>query len=64
MIKLNATITAVGGYIPEYVLTNKILETIEIDYETSIVISIEQGAIIVTEPYGQNQLAGKLPLLQ
>ena len=27
MIKLNATITAVGGYIPEYVLTNKILET-------------------------------------
>jgi len=43
---------------------NKILEAIEIDYETSIVISIEQGAIIVTEPYGQNQLAGKLPLIQ
>ena len=27
MTKLNATITAVGGYVPEYVLTNKILET-------------------------------------
>ena len=27
MSKLNATITAVGGYVPEYVLTNKILET-------------------------------------
>ena len=26
-MKLNATITAVGGYVPEYVLTNKILET-------------------------------------
>ena len=27
MTKLNATITAVGGYVPEFVLTNKILES-------------------------------------
>ena len=27
MNSLNATITAVGGYVPEYVLTNKILES-------------------------------------
>ena len=27
MTKLNATITAVGGYVPEHILSNKDLET-------------------------------------
>ena len=32
MNSLNATITAVGGYVPEYVLTNKILESSDISF--------------------------------
>ena len=27
MIKISAAITAVGGYVPDFILTNKILET-------------------------------------
>ena len=61
MIKLNATITAVGGYIPEYVLTNKILETMVETNDEWIVsrTGIKERRILKGEGLGTSYMAIK-----
>ena len=59
MTKLNATITAVGGYVPEYILSNKILETM-VDTNEEWIISrtgIKERRILKGEGLGSSFLA-------
>jgi 3-oxoacyl-[acyl-carrier-protein] synthase-3 len=59
MTKINATITAVGGYVPDYILTNKILETM-VDTNDEWIVSrtgIKERRILKEEGLGSSFLA-------
>ena len=59
MTKLNATITAVGGYVPEHILSNKDLETM-VDTNDEWIVSrtgVKERRILKGEGLGSSFLA-------
>jgi len=59
MSKINATITAVGGYVPDHILTNKMLETM-VDTNDEWIVSrtgIKERRILKEEGLGSSFLA-------